>query len=131
MTSTRPYLIRAIHQWACDNSLTPHLVVDATHPDVHVPLEHVRDGQIVLNVHPQAVHTLELGDEWILFSARFAGAARQVQFPVAAVQAIYARENGQGIFFPADEEPAPDDGAGEQDASTSGKPSRPSLKVIK
>ena len=102
MTSTRPYLIRAINEWACENNLTPHLLVNALAEGVVVPTQFVKDGQIVLNINPSAVQSIELGNEWILFSARFSGKAMNIEVPVHAVLAIYARENGQGIFFAAD-----------------------------
>ena len=94
MTPTRPYLIRALYEWIEDNSMTPHLLVNAEAPGVSVPKQHVRDGQIVLNINAAAVRDLRLGNDWIEFSARFGGVARSVQIPVPAVQAIYARENG-------------------------------------
>jgi stringent starvation protein B len=129
MASTRPYLIRAIFEWACDNGHTPHLLVNAEYPDVEVPADFVNDGQIVLNINPTAVRDLELGDDWILFNARFSGQPQIVQIPVAAVQAIYARENGQGIFFPPEDElPGPDDG---EDGPGGDGPPRPVLKVVK
>lgn len=132
MIPTRPYLIRAIHQWACDNGLTPHLLVDATVDGVVVPEQFVTDGTITLNISPTAVQGLELGDDWILFSARFSGVGMNVEIPVKAVQAIYARENSQGIFFPPEDgegpEPDDDEKASEQ---KSDRPGRPALKVIK
>jgi stringent starvation protein B len=97
--STRPYLIRALHQWALDSGFTPQIAVDVTVPGVQVPHAYVKDGQIVLNIHPQAVQQLELGDNEILFSARFGGKSEPVIIPVHAVLAIYARENGRGIQF--------------------------------
>ena len=99
MTSTRPYLIRAMYEWMVDNDCTPYLLVDATQNQVTVPEQHIENGTIVLNVSPGAVRDLDLGNEWILFSARFSGSAIDISFPVHAVQAIYARENGQGIFL--------------------------------
>lgn len=99
MTSTRPYLLRAMHEWIVDNGMTPHLLVDATVDGVAVPPQHVEDGSIVLNAGPTAVRDLELGNEWVSFSARFAGVAQEIFVPIAAVQAVYARENGQGMFF--------------------------------
>lgn len=108
--STRPYLIRALHEWALDCGYTPQIAVDATVAGVQVPHAFVRDGQIVLNVHPQAVHQLELGNDTISFFARFGGKSEPVVIPVRAVLAIYARENGRGIQFPAEEsgtEPPP------------------------
>lgn len=98
--STRPYLIRALHEWALDNGFTPQIAVNAATAGVQVPASHVRDGNIVLNIHPQAVHQLELGNDTISFFARFSGKSEPVVVPVQAVLAIYARENGRGIQFP-------------------------------
>lgn len=81
--------------------MTPHILVDAGVEGVEVPVDYVEQGQIVLNVHPQATSDLELGDDWLMFSARFAGSGRAIQIPVSAVRAIFAKENGQGISFPA------------------------------
>ncbi len=100
--STRPYLVRAIHDWCLDNALTPQIMVDATLPGVAVPQGFADDGRIVLNLHPNAVRGLELGDEYLMFSARFSGRAEEIAIPVEAVLAVYARENGQGIVFQAD-----------------------------
>ncbi len=99
-TSTRPYLIRAIHEWCSDNGFRPFLavVVDA---NTVVPREFVRDGEIVLNVSIDATNRLQLGNELIEFEARFGGVARQVSVPVENVTAIYAAENGQGMSFEA------------------------------
>lgn len=105
MTSNRPYLLRAVHEWIADNGLTPYIVVDATRPGVRVPLFAVHEGKVVLNVAPRAVAKLELGNDVITFMARFSGTSHAVQVPVAAVQAIYARENGQGMLL-ADDPPA-------------------------
>ena len=99
LTATRPYLARAIYEWICDNQLTPYLLVDATQPYTDVPLQFVKDGQIVLNLAPHAVHQLLMGNEAISFSARFSGAAKDIYVPMTAVLGIYARENGQGLFF--------------------------------
>ena len=133
MTSTRPYLIRAIYDWACDNNLTPHLLVDATLDGVSVPDQFVSDGSITLNISLSSVRGLELGDEWVLFSARFAGSEMNIEVPVIAVQAIYAKENGQGIFFPQEdgEEPTPEDGDQPQQNPTETKCGRAALKDIK
>ena len=99
LTPRRPYLLRAFYEWLLDNQLTPHLVVDVTLPDVRVPMEYARDGQIVLNIAPRAVGNLELSNDEVRFSARFGGVPRQVSVPLAAVLAIYARENGAGTMF--------------------------------
>ena len=135
MTSTRPYLIRAINEWACEHNLTPHLLVNALAEGVVVPTQFVKDGQIVLNINPSAVQSIELGNEWILFSARFSGKAMNIEVPVHAVLAIYARENGQGIFFP-DEDDSPDPEKGDAETTKAEKPGgkkaeKPLLKVVK
>jgi stringent starvation protein B len=98
-TSTKPYLIRALHEWCTDNGFAPHIAVrvDAT---VRVPHEFVKNDEIVLNVGFEATNALRLGNEFIEFKARFGGIAREVVVPVTHVIAIYARENGQGMAFP-------------------------------
>jgi stringent starvation protein B len=109
MSPRRPFLLRAFYDWLLDNQLTPHLVVDVTQPGVIVPMEFARDGQIVLNVAPRAVGNLELGNADVRFNARFGGIPREVFVPIAAVLAIYARENGAGTMF--EPEPALDGAA--------------------
>ena len=100
-TSTKPYLLRAMYEWCVDNGYTPHIsvIVDA---HTRVPTEYVRDGEIVLNVGPVAASRLQIGNELIECTARFSGSARELVIPVAAVSAIYARENGQGMSFGAE-----------------------------
>lgn len=107
-TSTRPYLIRALHEWCTDNGFTPYIAV-LVGPDVKVPVEYVKNGEIVLNVGFEATTGLQLGNERIEFKARFGGSARDLSVPVDHVIAIYARENGQGMAFPA---PADSGGSG-------------------
>lgn len=97
--SSRPYLLRAIYEWLLDNNLTPHLVVAADMPGVEVPSSHIENGQLVLNISPDACRGLLLGDEELTFSARFGGTPRQIRLPVDAVMAIYARENSLGMVF--------------------------------
>ena len=128
MTPNRPYLIRAMYDWICDNGLTPHLAVDAHYPGTRVPQEFVQDGQIVLNLAPRAVQGLVAGNDEIIFSARFGGIPRNLVVPVGAVLAIYARENGQGMAFSADEMPPPPE---PDDNSPGEEPSRPSLRIVK
>jgi len=99
--STKPYLIRAIHEWACDSGLTPYLSVKVD-GNTRVPAEHVRNGEIVLNVAYDATHKLTIGNTVIQFSARFGGVSRECSIPVDAVTGIFARENGQGLFFQAE-----------------------------
>jgi len=128
MISTKPYLIRAIRDWARDNGLTPQILVDAGTDGVRVPQSYVQDGQIVLNIADQAVEMLEMGNNLLSFAARFGGTPHEVDVPIEAVLAIFARENGQGIFFKEpDGSPDPDDKSGEQ----SDKPARPNLKLVK
>ena len=126
--STKPYLMRAIYDWCVDSGYTPYLaiVVDAL---TRVPMEYVKDGQIVLNIGPVAVERFRMGNELIEFSARFNGTGREISIPVGAVSAIYARENGHGLSFEVAAE-----GAGDRPAETGGsdetppKPTRPSGK---
>lgn len=98
--STRPYLIRALHEWCADNGFSPYIAVHVD-ASVQVPMEFVKNGEIVLNVSMDATSALKLGNEFIEFKARFGGVAREIIVPVSHVIAIYARENGQGMAFPA------------------------------
>ncbi|MCU0761696.1 MAG: ClpXP protease specificity-enhancing factor [Hydrogenophaga sp.] len=99
-TSTRPYLIRALHEWCTDNGFSPYIAVQVD-ASVKVPLEFVQNGEIVLNVSFDATSALRLGNDFVEFKARFGGVARDIVVPVTHVVAIYARENGQGMAFPA------------------------------
>jgi len=99
VSSTRPYMVRAMYDWCVDNQLTPFIVV-AVDASVRVPMEFVRDGEIVLNVSMGATSSLVLGNDYIDFKARFGGVARDISVPMGRVSAIYARENGQGMTFP-------------------------------
>ncbi|MCZ8016955.1 MAG: ClpXP protease specificity-enhancing factor [Limnobacter sp.] len=96
--STKPYLIRAIHEWCVDNGYTPYLAV-AVNEQTQVPKEFVKAGEIVLNTSPLATNKLSLGNEYVEFEARFGGVARQIFVPIEQVSAIYARENGHGMAF--------------------------------
>lgn len=125
MTSSRPYLIRAIHQWIVDNGLTPQIIVDAEVEGVDVPRQFVEDQKVVLNISPTAVRDLELGNQTISFSARFAGASHQVTVPARAVLAVYARENGVGMAFQEEPEDEP------PDTPSNDKSGRPALRVVK
>ena len=126
MNSSRPYLIRAIHEWIVDNSLTPHMLVNATLPGARVPEQFIEDGKIVLNLSASAVQGLMLGNEHISFAARFGGKSQPICVPVNAVIALYARENGKGMVFP--EEP----GISETpDMETVDKPKKPIFTVVK
>ncbi|MGH8622709.1 MAG: ClpXP protease specificity-enhancing factor [Burkholderiales bacterium] len=131
--STKPYLIRAIHEWCADSGLTPYISVKV---DAHtrVPAEHVRNGEIVLNIGYDATHRLTIGDELIQFAARFNGVSRECSIPIEAVTGIFARENGQGLIFPRD---AAQDAAASAPAPETPPPSsptnggKPKLQVIK
>lgn len=137
MTSSRPYLLRALLDWISDNGQTAHLLVDATRPGVVVPTQFVQDGKITLNIGPAAVQGLEMGNEWISFSARFGGQSMQVTVPIGTVLAIYSRETGQGMMFGNEPggEPLTEEGGEEHQGSDSrtspaGRKG-PSLKVVK
>lgn len=123
MTSTRPYLIRAFYEWITDNQLTPHLVVDATMPETEVPLNYVQNGKIILNIDSHAVRDLRLGNDGIHFNARFGSRSVNVSVPPAAVIAIYAKENGQGMIFKENESDLTSE-------SVPAKPTKPSLKLV-
>jgi len=128
MTSNRPYLIRALYEWIVDNNLTPHLLVDAEEEGVEVPQQFVQEGRIVLNISPEAVHDLHMGNDLIEFSARFGGIEMDVCTTPRAVLGIYARENGRGMLFPED-----DQDNEPPDSPTPPKPGggKPRLKVVK
>ncbi|RIX47003.1 MAG: ClpXP protease specificity-enhancing factor [Rhodocyclales bacterium GT-UBC] len=102
LPSTKPYLLRAIWEWCCDNGFTPHIAVSVD-GRTRVPREFVRDGQIVLNLGPDATNKLMIGNDYIDFQARFGGVTRELSVPVGQVTAIYARENGAGMAFEADD----------------------------
>ena len=131
MTSSRPYLVRAIYQWIADNGMTPHLLVDVAVDGVQVPAEHIQNGKIILNIAPMAISGLVLGDTEITFSARFSGKSLAIYIPIEAVLAVYAKENGQGMMFSEDDGAisSPDDG--DDPEPDPDKPKRPSLRVVK
>ena len=128
LPSTKPYLLRAIHEWCCDNSFTPYLSVRAD-GRAKVPREFVRDGQIVLNIGYEATGHLQIANDGITFQARFGGVAREISVPIGNVLAIYAKENGAGMAFEAEGE----DVAGEPDhvPEPPSAPTRPKLQRIK
>jgi stringent starvation protein B len=136
LTSTKPYLLRALHEWCTDNGLTPHLLV-TVNGQTRVPMAYVKDGEIVLNLNYSATKDLLIGNEAITFSARFNGVATNLHIPMSAVRGIFARENGQGMFFELELEETPsaagapiedsEQPAGEKQA----KQQKPSLKIVK
>ena len=150
LSSLRPYLLRAHHEWMSDNGLTPHLVVNAERPGVAVPLEFIRDGSIVLNISLRAVRDLALDNDAISFNARFSGVSHQIYVPIGAIRGLVAREYGVGLTFPdepGDEvaEEAEDtlepetslsvvddpDGGDDESPTSPSQGKRPSLRVVK
>ena len=122
MTPTKPYLIRAIYDWCTDQGFTPHLLVDTSAEGVVVPQHLVKNNSIVLNIQNTAVRSLEMGNEWLMFNARFSGKPMEVIVPVNAIRAIFARENGQGCAFEAQAELASEEA--EQAIDERGKQTR-------
>ncbi|GAA4648560.1 ClpXP protease specificity-enhancing factor [Kistimonas scapharcae] len=143
MTSSRPYIIRALYEWIVDNDCTPYLLVDTTVPGVDVPDQFAGEEQVVLNLAPMAIRDLDVSNEAVMFLARFGGRTFQVCVPVGAVMAIYAKENGQGMVFEVEAQPEGvhlvDSGVNEEEPSLEPDPKgpgrppkgRPSLKVVK
>jgi stringent starvation protein B len=143
--STKPYLIRAIHEWCTDSGFTPYLSVKVNE-DTRVPVEYVKNGEIVLNLSYDATHKLTITNALVQFSARFSGVSRECSVPMAAVAGIFARENGQGLFFAPESDaavtgsapmraphvpmPAPAT-AGEPEPPPPTTPTRPKLQIVK
>jgi stringent starvation protein B len=127
MSPLKPYLIRSIYDWIVDNDLTPYLLVNAEYKGAIVPQQFIENGQIILNVRPQAIHGLSLGNDEVVFNARFSGNPMRIIVPTPAVLAIYAKENGRGMVFDAEELPEEDN----TPPTPPEKPSRPSLRVVK
>ena len=128
--STKPYLIRAICEWCADSGFTAYLSVKVD-AQTRVPAEYVKNGEIVLNISPDAAHRLTIGDDMIQFAARFSGVSRECSVPIAAVQGVFARENSQGLFFQP--EPAPSADGSAATATTPPTPSggKPKLQIVK
>lgn len=133
----RSYLINAVYAWIIDNELTPYILIDVSRPHVNVPMQYAVDNQIVLNIAPAIVHKLELGKNAISFQARFQGIAHNIYAPNSAVMAIYAKENGRGMFFSEEDEQAlgeADDDVDSNPTESSSEPSkteRPFLRIVK
>ncbi|HET7764852.1 MAG TPA: ClpXP protease specificity-enhancing factor [Burkholderiales bacterium] len=129
-TSTKPYLLRAVYEWCVDNGYTPQISV-AVDAQTRVPMEHVRDGEIVLNIGPLAANRLKMGNEVIECSARFSGVAKELVVPVGAVTAIYARETGHGMSFEREKSAASNTIHEEQGAPLDPKrPPKPGSKPV-
>jgi stringent starvation protein B len=139
-SSTNPYLLRAIWEWCGDNGLTPYVAVKVD-ASTRVPLEFVRNGEIVLNISADATRNLKIGNDLIQFSARFSGVSREVSVPISAVAGIFAKENGQGMTFhtgsgdtpivplPGRSNDAGKPGGGDKPDPPAGR--RPRLQVVK
>jgi len=123
MTSSKPYLLRALYEWILDNDTTPYILVDATHEGLRIPAGIANDGKVVLNLAPQAIQNLEIANTHVSFSARFSGVAEDIYCPLGALLAIYARENGEGMMFPGE--------AADTATDSETKPSGPTLKIVK
>ncbi|MFT5064352.1 MAG: stringent starvation protein B [Gammaproteobacteria bacterium] len=135
LTSRTPYLLRAIYEWIADNDLTPYVLVDAGADGVEVPAHVIQDGKVVLNISMNAVRNLELGNQYVSFSARFAGKAEQILVPIDAIEVVYAKENGVGMALSANTDlpPEPEGPSHDDDSPAPSPPSkpRPSLRVVK
>ncbi|MCU7799909.1 MAG: ClpXP protease specificity-enhancing factor [gamma proteobacterium symbiont of Lucinoma myriamae] len=129
MTPSRPYLLRGIYDWLMDNEQTPYLLVDAEAEGVTVPLEHVQDGKIILNISLTATRDLELTNDGVSFNARFGGKPMIVNVPIMAALALYSKENGRGMMFPeetTDDPLSPDPTRGKDEP-----PQKPHLTLVK
>lgn len=151
MTSSRPYIIRALYEWIVDNDCTPYLLVDTAVPGVDVPDQFANEEQVVLNLSPMAIREMSISGAAIVFLARFGGRTFQICVPVGAVMAIYAKENGEGMVFDVDEAQLEGEGEGvhqvdaevnDDESSSKSDPDgssglsrppkkRPSLRVVK
>jgi len=130
MTQSRPYLLRGIYDWLIDNEQTPYLLVDAEAEGVNVPLEHVQDGKIILNISLTATRDLELSNDGVSFNARFGGKPMIVNVPIMAALALYSKENGRGMMFP--EETTDDDPLSPDPTQDKDDPSqKPHLTLVK
>jgi stringent starvation protein B len=132
-TNTKPYFIRALHEWCTDNGLTPHLVVQVD-GNTRVPMSFVQDGQITLNVADAATQQLKIGNDFIEFQARFGGKTEMIWVPIGAVSAIYAKETGTGMGFEVqavEQAQSSDAKAIAQPAAAEEVPKRPHLKIVK
>ncbi|MCW8887520.1 MAG: ClpXP protease specificity-enhancing factor [Gammaproteobacteria bacterium] len=131
MTSSRPYLIRALYEWISDNGMTPYILVDAEYENVVVPTQYVEKGKIVLNISLSAVENLTLGDSAVELDARFSGKSMRVYAPAQSVLAIYARENGKGMVFGEEDGGDDNDPPPPPEKHDPVKPNRPKLHVVK
>jgi stringent starvation protein B len=139
LISTKPYMLRAMHEWCVDNNLTPHLVV-VVNSQTRVPMTYVKDGEIVLNIHYGATKDLHIDNDSVIFSARFGGVSQNIYIPMNAVRGIFARENSQGMFFELEddvaeveknESPAIGGGLNLDNSSNKQNNKKPTLRIVK
>lgn len=139
LSSSRPYLIRALYEWILDNECTPQILVDASVPSIQVPFDFVSNGQIVLNISPNAVRDLSIDNDGVFFNARFGGVPMDVYVPTLAILAIYTRETNEGMAFGSEAGGSDPEGSGgkklepkhDEKNLNDKKPKKPSLKVVK
>ena len=127
MTSSRPYLLRAMYEWIVDNGMTPYVLVDTKNDQVIIPRQYEEDGKIVLNIGPAAVQSLDLGNQALSFDARFDGTSMDVFVPMEFILAVYTRENGQGMMFADEDMPPP----GDDSEQGQNKQKQPHLRIVK
>lgn len=132
MTPSKPYVIRGLYEWLLDNEVTPYILVDASNESVRIPNGIATDGKVVLNLAPGAIQQLEMTNEYLSFSARFNGVARDIYCPMPSILAIYARENGEGMMFGSDAESVSGADSSEKHEQTTAnkKKGRPGLKIV-
>lgn len=130
MNSSKPYIIRALHEWITDNDCTPLVLVSAEHPEIQIPSGIEEDGKVVLNISYGATNNLEISNLGVLFDARFSGQSQNLFIPIQSILAIYSRENGQGMMFNEDHEPEYDPPPPSDDEPKSAK-DKGFLKVVK
>ena len=131
MSSSRPYLLRALYDWVLTNNCTPYISVNAFFSEVEVPQDYVREGIIILNISPQAIEDLTLGDVAVSFEGRFGGMSSSVYVPIGAIISIYAKENGKGMVFEMETEFPPTTDPASSSPRTSSSPVKPDLKIVK
>jgi stringent starvation protein B len=133
MSPSRPYLLRAIFDWLIENDQTPYLLVDAEAADVMVPVEHVQDGKIILNISLTATRGLELSNDAVSFNARFSGLSMDVYVPIYAALALYSKENGRGMMFPEEGDEYAQVTQNDAEDNTADKeiPKKPHLTIVK
>lgn len=131
MTSSRPYLIRAIYEWLVDNQLTPYIMVNAMMPGVSLPEAYVEDGKMILNIAPMAVRDLFMTNTEVEFDARFSGITHHIYVPIQAVLVVYAFENGRGMAFNEEDDSGDNGSAGSTEPGKPRSRGKPSLKIVK